>query len=256
MIYQRRLDDLNDLEKAVELIDQLQSYVEEQDKEITILQEQLKKRPEDILKMIREGKIQEIENTALKEALVGSAKNCERLMKQLVSWQGTIEKEIQDELKNLEENQENSLENLKSKNERMIEENKRHIELLKSSIESQKKANEKLNETISQELEDMTLSFREKAVNEFEEMLEKNKKSLKIATQQYSSQIENHSKIIGDNLENLKEVLNKKLEELEYKQKQFFKFNNFKQVIFWIGTVTNILTLGLLIYIIFVKKAL
>lgn len=70
----------------------------------------------------------------------------------------------------------------------------------------------------------------------------------------HSANLMNTSNERFDNqIESQQTCMNEFLQEYEEKQKSFFMMNGIRNIIFWFGTVSNVLILGLLVFFIFFK---
>lgn len=83
--------------------------------------------------------------------------------------------------------------------------------------------------------------------NNYKEPIEK-------ATKEYSDMIQSKSASVNENYIKLHNEIERNIKKEKEKSKEFWKFEKTKEIIFWIGCVSNFLGVGLLIYFLYFAK--
>jgi len=99
----------------------------------------------------------------------------------------------------------------------------------------------------------MTSSFKDDITGRIAVALRENEQTLKKGIQTYQREVDGCVRTTEAAMNGVSKKMQQHLNEYSEKQRQFFSFDGARSVVFWLGCLTNIASLILLVYFLFVR---
>lgn len=99
-----------------------------------------------------------------------------------------------------------------------------------------------MNSNIKIEIKNVADNIKTATIGEVDQSLNATKQVIKTSTEE-----------LDNSMKNINAKMSEHVNDFEIKKRRLFQFDGFKNALFWVGQATNIGSLGLLIYFLFVK---